>query len=416
MKKIKNLIIVLVLSIMILPFTAKAEGNIGNYRLKCVDGSGKTLEGKDNKIYANEKVKCHLLGQVSDSDPKVKFLITRITGQAIELSDSGSETSLSKSVTGPDEAYNSPVERPSGAKCPDSFGCYDWYKKSGNDFVGIVPDYDKGVTQGDASLANYNDLAWWEFTIQPEKITGDINCARMCVYADTILMTGATGSGLVPDPSSGSGCIELHLKSTTVCGQIGGEYFDINGNKVSSREEMIASCGCRIDNGKYYDNEGEETTEENYNKVCNPVCVCRDGQCYDDDGKPVTPEEYEKSCGCRIDNGKYYDNEGNETTEENYYKVCNPKCRCDENGQCYDSKGKPVTPEEYKKACGCRKEDGKFYDFDGNEVDEKTYNKKCVPGTGQFAPYITLTALLIAGYGLYNIIRYYRSNKKIYKV
>ena len=410
MKKIKNLIIVLILSVMILPFTAKADGNIGNYRLKCTDDQG--------YVYAGEKVKCHLLGEVNDSDPKVKFLITRITGQAIEITNEGSETSLSKSVTEPNTAYTSPVVRPNGAKCPNNvFGCYDWYKKNGNDIVGIVPDLNKGITQGDASLANYNDLAWWEFEILPEQIVGDIDCARMCVYVDTVLIgSDDIGTGLVPDPSSGSGCIELHLKSTTVCGQIGGEYFDINGNKVSSKEEMIASCACRIDNGKYYDNEGEETTEENYNKVCNPVCVCRDGQCYDDDGEPVTPEEYEKSCGCRIDNGKYYDNEGKETTEENYYKVCNPKCRCDENGQCYDSKGKPVTPEDYKKACGCRKEDGKFYDFDGNEVDEETYNKKCVPGTGQFAPYITLTALLIAGYGLYNIIRYYRSNKKIYKV
>ena len=48
------------------------------------------------------------------------------------------------------------------------------------------------------------------------------------------------GTGLVPDPLSGSGCIELHLKSTTVCGQIGGEYFDINGNKKLDPEELAA--------------------------------------------------------------------------------------------------------------------------------------------------------------------------------
>ena len=62
------------------------------------------------------------------------------------------------------------------------------------------------------------------------------------------------------------------------------------------------------------------------------------------------------------------------------------------------------------------KENGKFYDDKGNEVDEKTWNAKCVPGTGSFAPYISILTLLLASYGIINIINYYKNNKKIYKV
>ena len=169
-----------------------------------------------------------------------------------------------------------------------------------------------------------------------------------------------------------------------------GQCFDNNGKPVPE-DEYKKACGCRIDNGKYYGPNNEEITEEEYTRVCNPKCYCdSNGQCYDDNGNPVTEEEYNKDC--------------------------NPKCYCDSNGQCYDGKGKPVTPEQYQKACGCRKENGKFYDDKGNEVDEKTWNAKCVPGTGSFAPYISILTLLLASYGIINIIKYYKNNKKIYKV
>ena len=58
---------------------------------------------------------------------------------------------------------------------------------------------------------------------------------------------------------------------------------------------------CRIENGKYYDFDGNEITKEEYDRICpNPG-----------DGDT-----------CRIENGKYYDFDGNEITKEEYDKIC----------------------------------------------------------------------------------------------
>lgn len=57
---------------------------------------------------------------------------------------------------------------------------------------------------------------------------------------------------------------------------------------------------CEIVDGKYYDSEGKEVTEEEYKKDCETeeinICKIVDGKYYDNDGNEVTKEAYEKAC------------------------------------------------------------------------------------------------------------------------
>ena len=409
MKKLNKILMIFIMSVALLPFAVKAaDASIDRWALQC---------DKVDDIVTNEVVHCHLLALVNDAtsgDKDITYIITRIDGDGIEVTDVTSPTGLMVSHTDFDDPFttlNPPIPRQSGAKCTASFGCYDWYSNTGK----IVND--TSSTFPAPSYQNYNDVAAWSVKIDFDNIRDDVDCAKICVYADYFrdgdseVIVAQTGSN--PSP-----CIELHYRNSLnpTCKYDGTNYYNKTG-AIVTKEEYLEECACRIEGGKYYDDNNEEVTEEQYNKVCNPKCYCdTNGQCYDDNGEPVTPEEYEKSCGCRIDNGKYYDNEGKETTEENYYKVCNPKCYCNQEGQCYDGKGKPVTKEQYDAACGCRKENGKFYDDKGQEVDEKTWNEKCIPPTGTFAPYVSLGVLLIIGYGMFNLIKYYKNNKKIYRV
>ena len=58
---------------------------------------------------------------------------------------------------------------------------------------------------------------------------------------------------------------------------------------------------CRVENGKYYDFDGNEITKAEYDRICpNPG----DGDV------------------CRIENGKYYDFNGNEITKDEYDRIC----------------------------------------------------------------------------------------------
>ena len=60
---------------------------------------------------------------------------------------------------------------------------------------------------------------------------------------------------------------------------------------------------CRIENGKYYDFNGNEITKEEYDRIC-----------------PGPGDSGDNTC--RIENGKYYDFNGNEITKEEYDKIC----------------------------------------------------------------------------------------------
>ena len=134
------------------------------------------------------------------------------------------------------------------------------------------------------------------------------------------------------------------------------EYYDIDGNKTTEDEYRKSCFYCKIDktNNKYYGTSGKEVSELDYSKQCTPhSCeILSDGTHYDKDGKVVTEDEYLKSCfKCRKENDKYYDENGKETTKENWDIMCTPH-KCESFGDKYfNDKGVLVSKEEYDKAC-----------------------------------------------------------------
>ena len=139
------------------------------------------------------------------------------------------------------------------------------------------------------------------------------------------------------------------------------KYYNKEGQEVSKYQYEIScsSLKCREiknDEGKtvYYNKDGKETTEIIYLKQCavHSCEILSDGTHYDMDGKEVTEDEYLKSCfKCRKENDKYYDENGKETTKENWDIMCTPH-KCENFGDKYfNDKGVLVTKEEYDKKC-----------------------------------------------------------------
>jgi len=92
---------------------------------------------------------------------------------------------------------------------------------------------------------------------------------------------------------------------------------------------------------------------------------------------------------CKVIDGKYYDSQGNITTEEKYESSCSKKkyyCEI-HNNEYYDKDGVNVSFDEYKKSCliedkeeliySCQEVDGKYYDKDGNEILESEFKINC---------------------------------------
>ena len=87
--------------------------------------------------------------------------------------------------------------------------------------------------------------------------------------------------------------------------KVGGEtYYKFD---IDCLPQTVESPKCRIEDGKYYNKNGEEVSETEYNKACNPSCKIVDDKYYDNNGKEVTKDEYEKACGNpQTGNNVYY--------------------------------------------------------------------------------------------------------------
>lgn len=175
--------------------------------------------------------------------------------------------------------------------------------------------------------------------------------------------------------------------------KIGDFYF----YKIESAKECYISPmmkpvfenrSCQITNGKYYDKEGNETTEINYKKECEPnKCVAySDGTYTNKNGEFVDKETYENECFekkyCTIENGKYFGKEGIEVTQLDYQKECERHyCEILSDGTYYGKDGSIVTKQTYEDDCLekyiCTINDGKYYGKDGNETTKLNYQKEC---------------------------------------
>ena len=186
------------------------------------------------------------------------------------------------------------------------------------------------------------------------------------------------------------------------------KYYDDEG-KETSKEEYEKKCKkhtCEIlSDGTRYGKDGTIVDEKTYNEECvpkNPVCEIKDDKYYDKDGKETSKEEYEKSCKqikCEYRDHQYYDLNGEATTKEEYEKQCKKHyCEVIDNTY-YDKNGNKVNKTTYEASCKkniCVVVNGKYYDKKGNEVTKGEYENSCVsvpvdnPPTGAETPYLAL--------------------------
>ena len=127
MKKLRNIIVLIIAIVGVTPFIANAaEASINNWSLKC---------DKTDYIYPGERVKCHIFGQVTNAtgtDSNVKYLKSRVTGKAVKIISEGSSTNLTS------ETHQ---HLPGESDCPNETNdagsvlkCYEWYHN-------ILPNY-----------------------------------------------------------------------------------------------------------------------------------------------------------------------------------------------------------------------------------------------------------------------------------
>lgn len=94
-------------------------------------------------------------------------------------------------------------------------------------------------------------------------------------------------------------------------------------------EKTTITYKCQIKDGKFYDKDGNEVTQEKYEEDCViNSCSIKDGKYYGKDAEEVDEATYKAQCGnfCKIVDGKYYNDKGNEVTKAEYTKACgNPK-------------------------------------------------------------------------------------------
>ena len=176
-------------------------------------------------------------------------------------------------------------------------------------------------------------------------------------------------------------------------------------------EKQCKSHQCEIlSDGTRYGKNGTIVDEDTYNDECvpkKPVCEIKDDKYYDDEGKETSKEEYEKKCKkikCEYRDHQYYDLNGEVTTKEEYDKQCKKHyCEVIDNTY-YDKNGNVVNKTTYEASCKkniCVIVNGKYYDKKGNEVSKGEYENSCVsvpvdnPPTGAETPYIALLGGLV---------------------
>ena len=123
--------------------------------------------------------------------------------------------------------------------------------------------------------------------------------------------------------------------------------------------------------------------------------------------KEVNQETFDKDCKdpnyCTIVDNKYYDKEGKEVDETEYNLQCKPHS-CDKvNDNYFDKNGNLVSQEDYNKSCSdhyCTKIGDTYYGKDGQPIDKKQYDVDCAglvenPKTG--VGFISVIGLISLG-------------------
>ncbi len=144
------------------------------------------------------------------------------------------------------------------------------------------------------------------------------------------------------------------------CEIVDGVYYGNDGSKLANAEEFTKQCGCREDNGTYYDKEGKVTTKKTYLNQCKKTCqkVTKNGvttfygpdpESEEDDNEATYLAECTKECSIEeIDDVKHYIcSNGEECASEEQYKT---ECECGKyEKECKE--GDSSSCEDYKTYC-----------------------------------------------------------------
>ena len=199
-----------------------------------------------------------------------------------------------------------------------------------------------------------------------------------------------------PSPSPSTPVVPTNPK----CEIKNGKYYDKNGNQTSE-VEYIKSCQapvCKIVNGYYFGKNGQSVTKSRYERECmeepSYKCTYAKGNYYDKDGNVVNEVNYIISCQapvCKVVNGYYFGKTGTNVSKSTYEKECTtptPSYKCTyTNGNYYDKNGNIVSEVNYIISCQapkCKVVNGYYFGKNGNNVSQVTYEKECTTPTPSY--------------------------------
>ena len=242
------------------------------------------------------------------------------------------------------------------------------FKMVNTSLKGEITSVDKRIKITNSNLDNLTFTS--ETPIQNEKI----RIAKFTLY----LATNGHDCSVTWEP-------KVYGRNYT-CQIENGYYYDKNGNSVS-KEEYSKQCEkhtCEIIGDTYFDKNGNSVSKEEYSKQCEKhTCEIIGDTYFDKNGNSVSKEEYSKQCEkhtCEIIGDTYFDKSGNSVSKEEYSKQCE-KHTCEIIGDTYfDKNGNSVSKEEYSKQCEkhtCEIIGGVYFDKNGNSVSDVEYDKQC---------------------------------------
>lgn len=211
------------------------------------------------------------------------------------------------------------------------------------------------------------------------------------------------------------------------CSIENGYYYDKNGNSVTETEynKQCKSHSCEIIDGTYFGKNGNIVNKTEYSIECEKhSCEVVGDKYFNKNGNIVSKNEYSIECekhSCEIIGDKYFDKNGNIVDKTKYSLDCE-KHFCEIiNGIYFDKNGNSVTDLEYDKQCNkhyCKIIDGTYFGKNGDIISKAEYNVQCptdnpkTSTTGIFG-YI-LIGLLVSTFA--SIIICFKKNKKVYKI
>jgi hypothetical protein len=165
-------------------------------------------------------------------------------------------------------------------------------------------------------------------------------------FSVSITASGVTKKAERYTPTTGDwqDMVIITSESTTATDKM---TFTIGNKKIDNACEFI--------DGKYYDEDGNETDKENFLTTCEiHKCEKVDGIYFDENGQVTDVDSYDKQCvkhTCEIIGDTYYDSLGNKTTKDEYRTQCELVSCEIINGKYFGNEGDVVTPQEFRNQC-----------------------------------------------------------------